>query len=553
MTFADLAAHPSLDRAIAARGYETPTPVQAAVLAPEHRDVDLLVSAQTGSGKTAAFGLALAQTLLGEAERLPRAQAPLALVIAPTRELALQVQRELAWLYEPAGGRLASCVGGMEMRREMQVLRAGAHLVVGTPGRLCDHLERRTLDLSNLKAVVLDEADEMLDMGFRDDLERILKAAPKERRTLLFSATIPRGIEELATRYQKGARRIAATPPTEAHRDIEYRAHLVSPREREHAVVNVLREAEVTGAIVFVSTREAVNHLHANLVERGFAAVALSGELSQPERTRALKALRDGRAKVLVATDVAARGLDLPDVGLIIHADLPHDAQVLQHRSGRTGRAGKKGVSVLLVPPGLRRAADRLVREARVKPAWKPVPTPDKIHRLDEERLVADAGALAVDVTEEDRQVAKRLLEGRPAEEVAALLASVLRERRPAPEELPITQGIPTEAPPPRAEPLRARASSSTSWFTLNVGREENADPRWLVPLLCRRGQVTKNDIGAIRILPHETRVEITAHAAERFASFVAKPDTQDRKIRILPGSPPPATLRPIRPTKPKP
>src|SRR4051812_28363757 len=202
--------HPALARALAAQGYEEPTPVQAAVLAaaPDH---DLLVSAQTGSGKTVAFGLAAAGPLLGPAERFGRASAPLGLVIAPTRELAMQVSRELTWLYADAGVRVETCVGGMDARREQRALSAGCHIVVGTPGRLRDHLERGNLDLSALRVVVLDEADEMLDLGFREDLEEILDSTPVARRTLLFSATIAKDIATLARRFQREAVRIDTT------------------------------------------------------------------------------------------------------------------------------------------------------------------------------------------------------------------------------------------------------------------------------------------------------------------------------------------------------
>ncbi|HEX9052386.1 MAG TPA: DEAD/DEAH box helicase, partial [Anaeromyxobacter sp.] len=410
MTFASIGAHPALRPALATRGYAAPTPVQAAVLAPELAARDLLVSSRTGSGKTVAFGLLVADAALGDATAFPPAGAPLALVVAPTRELAVQVQRELAWLYADAGGRVASCVGGMDPRREARALAEGAHVVVGTPGRLRDHLERGNLDLSSLAAVVLDEADEMLDMGFREELEAILDATPPARRTVLFSATLPRPIVELARRYTRDAARVAATPPDEAHADIEYRAHLVAPREREHAIVNVLRALSPPSALVFRATRESVQHLASSLGERGFEVVAISGEMAQPERTRALKALRDGRARVLVATDVAARGLDLPGVAVVLHGDLPRDAQALQHRSGRTGRAGRKGVAVLLATPAERFRLERMLREARIRATWAPVPPPEEIRARDAERLASEIAALAADAGEEDRDAARRLL-----------------------------------------------------------------------------------------------------------------------------------------------
>jgi ATP-dependent RNA helicase DeaD len=434
MAFPEL--HPSLLRALAARNYTEPTPVQQAVLRPQAAGRDLLVSAQTGSGKTAAYGLTLGETLLGEAPRLGRPKHPLALVVAPTRELALQVQQELTWLLADAGGRVISCVGGMDIRREQRALGAGAHVIVGTPGRLADHLDRGFLVLSDIQAVVLDEADEMLDFGFREELELLLNATPPERRTMMFSATLPKAILGLAKLYQRDALRMALSSENEQHGDIEYRAFLIGPRDTEHAVVNSLRFFDVQGALVFCSTREAVRHLHANLRERGFSVVALSGELKQHERTTALQALRDGRARVCVATDVAARGLDMPDLGLVIHADLPQNKQALLHRSGRTGRAGRKGLSVMIVPAQHRGAGERLLASAKIKALWTPAPSADSIRARDEENLVREIVAMADAPAEEDLAAARVLLGERTAEELTAILVRIRRERLPAPEVL---------------------------------------------------------------------------------------------------------------------
>ncbi len=427
--------HPSLARALSERDYTEATPVQAAVLADNAADRDLLVSAQTGSGKTVAYGLALGGTLLGEAERLDFATLPVALIVAPTRELALQVHRELEWLYKPAGGRIVACVGGMDPKVERRKLQSGAHIVVGTPGRLRDHIERGGLDVSQLRAVVLDEADEMLDMGFREDLEFILETTPRERRTLLFSATMPRSIETMAKRYQRDAMRIEVKGDSGGHADIEYRAVRIVPNEVEHAVVNLLRFFEAPSAIIFCNTRNAVRHLQTTLLERGFSVVALSGELSQNDRNHALQALRDGRARVCVATDVAARGIDLPNLSLVIHAELPSDPEVLQHRSGRTGRAGKKGTSVLLVPLSRRRKAEGLMASARVVPVWSGPPTAEEILELDQQRLMQDP-MLQEPPAEEDVAMAQTLLAGRSAEEIAAALVRVWRAQLPAAEEV---------------------------------------------------------------------------------------------------------------------
>jgi ATP-dependent RNA helicase DeaD len=545
-------AHPSLAQALTERGYAEPTPVQAAVLAPEASGRDLLVSAQTGSGKTVAFGLAIAATLLGEAERFSPPAEPLALVVAPTRELALQVQRELTWLYEPAGAKVASCIGGMDIRREARSLAEGCHLVVGTPGRLRDHLERGRLDTGKLRAVVLDEADEMLDLGFREDLEFILDATPAKRRTLLFSATIPRDIATLARRYQQNALRLDTVDQSQPHRDIIYKAVRIAPNEIEHAVVNVLRFFESPGALVFCHTREAVRHLHGSLVERGFAAVALSGELSQKERSHALQSLRDGRARVCVATDVAARGIDLPDLGLVIHADLPGDRETLLHRSGRTGRAGRKGTCVLLVPYTRRRKAERLLTEAAVEASWAPAPSADEIRARDRERLAEDL-ALAEEPSEEDRAMARVLLAQRSPEEIAAALARVHRARLPAPEELFDGGPASRDGRPPRARNERAPGrngpedrgfgSPGMVLFRMSVGRRNDADPRWLVPIICRLGHVTKKEIGLIRIFDRETQFEIAEPIAARFAAAVRR-SGDDQDIRIEPAGAGPSAVK---------
>ena len=528
-----------LAAALVARGYEAPTAVQAAVVQPEAEGRDLIVSAQTGSGKTVAFGLAMAPQLLEEDGAIGPAGAPLAIAIAPTRELALQVARELGWLYGQTGARIATCVGGMDPSRERRSLSHGAHIVVGTPGRLRDHLERGALDLSALRVAVLDEADEMLDMGFREDLEQILDGTPDGRRTLLFSATMPKPIVALARRYQRDAVRIETLSADRGHGDIAYQAVVVAPSDIENAVVNLLRLHEPDTAILFCATREAVRHLHASLVERGFDAVALSGEHSQNERNHALQALRDRRARVCVATDVAARGIDLPSLSLVIHVELPRDAEALQHRSGRTGRAGKKGTAVLIVPFQRRRRVEGMLRQLQIPVEWVPVPSPDDINAADRERLLVKLSE-PVELDDDDRALAARLLSERPAEEIAAMLVRAHRARLPAPEEM--ISGAPERRERVSDEP---RAGfEDTVWFRMNIGRRHNADPRWLLPLLCRRGHITKGEVGAIRIAAEESAFEIPRAIAAKFVAAVKRTATPDDDLRIeaMQGPPGPAT-----------
>ena len=543
---------PALAEALATRGYETLTQVQSAVIAPELAGQDLLVSAQTGSGKTVAFGLAMAADLLGTESKFQNADAPLALIVAPTRELAQQVARELQWLYASTGARLATCVGGMDMREEKKALARGAHIVIGTPGRLSDHIKRGSLVTSDMRAVVLDEADEMLDMGFRDELELILQGTPESRRTLLFSATVPKGIAALAGRYQRNAVRVMTEAEKSQHVDIEYKALLVAPGDEENAIVNIVRHSDSESALVFCTTRAAVNKLMSRMGNRGFPVVALSGELSQKERTNALQSLRDGRARVCIATDVAARGLDLQNLGLVIHADLPRDPQTLLHRSGRTGRAGRKGVSALLVAPKGRRRVERLLRDAKIDAIWGKPPTAEEINALDDARLLADP-ALSRPVHESEADMIAKLLEMHGAEQIAAAFLRKQREGRSAPEDL---RDVDDRAPTPRAdrgdwtdrEPREKRPRTErkgfedAAWVSLNIGRKKNAEARWLLPMLCKAGGLSREDIGAIRINPSSTHVELTKEAADRFFATLGDGNSLEKGIRAFPldGAPAP-------------
>jgi ATP-dependent RNA helicase DeaD len=499
----------ALQDALDARGYDTLTPVQEAVLNPGYVGADLLVSAQTGSGKTLGFGLAIAPTIL-EDETFGPAGAPLALVIAPTRELALQVKRELAWLYTQAGVVMASTVGGMDMRDERRALERGAHIVVATPGRLRDHIMRSSIDLSQCRAVILDEADEMLDLGFREDLEFILGEAPEDRQTLLFSATVPPQIAKLAKSYQRDAIRVVTKSETSQHADIAYRAMLVNDRDTDNAVINTLRYYEAPNAIVFANTRAMVNRLTTRLSNRGFQVVALSGELSQTERTHALQAMRDGRAQVCVATDVAARGIDLPNLDLVVHAELPSNHETLLHRSGRTGRAGRKGVSALIVTPKVRKKAERILGMAKLKSDWGSAPSADEVLARDEDRMFADP-AWETPVGESEEAVVNRLVAEKTPEQIAVAYLRMFREQHTAPEELS----------DPGAKPEKREEFGPSVWFAVSGGRAADAEPRRILPMVCGAGDLSKDDIGAIRIQQDHSLVQIKESSVARFLNAV--------------------------------
>ncbi|MDA5095534.1 DEAD/DEAH box helicase [Aliiroseovarius sp. KMU-50] len=498
---------PTLAKALADKGYDTLTDVQEAVTNPELVDQDMLVSAQTGSGKTVGFGLAIAPTIL-DGEAFGPAATPLALVIAPTRELAMQVKFELSWLYAHTGARIASCVGGMDQRTERRALERGAHIVVGTPGRLRDHITRGALVLDALKAVVLDEADEMLDMGFKEDLEFMLDATPEERRSLLFSATVSPLISKLAKQYQRDAVRVSTVSKEKQHADIEYQALRVADRDEEHAIINILRYHDAQNAIVFANTRATVNRLTTRLSNRGLPVVCLSGELSQAERSNALQSMRDGRARVCVATDVAARGIDLPMLDLVIHAELPTNTEGLLHRSGRTGRAGRKGTSALIVPPKMVKRAERLLRWAKITAKWDLPPSADEIRTRDVERLM-EHPTWNEGLTGDEGQLAGDLIARFTPEQIATACIRLHRVQFSAPEEL-----AEIGARPARRED---KDFGPSTWFSLSVGRKQNAEPRWLLPMLCRSGNLDKNDIGAIRVQGRETFVELSNDSVEKF------------------------------------
>jgi ATP-dependent RNA helicase DeaD len=543
-SFSDLAIPAPLAEAIAARGYERPTAVQTAVAGAEHAGRDLLVSSETGSGKTLAFGVALAEALLAGAAPDQRRAGPRALVVVPTRELAAQVRDELGWLYARTSARLAVFTGGTDVRGDLARLRPGIDLAVGTPGRLVDLVGRKSLRLDAVRAVVLDEADEMLDMGFREDLETVLAARPEGCRTLMFSATLPEPILALAARYQRDAVRVDARARTggaasAGHQDITYVAHLVAMGEKLPAVVNVLRRRRGQRAIVFGTTREGVAELHEQLTRRGFRAVVLSGDRAQSERNRALSALRAGEADLLVATNVAARGLDLPDVDLVVHADLPLNAEALTHRSGRTGRAGRKGTSVLLATVAERRKAERLLASARVPFTWTAPPDERDIARAAEAELAAalvDAARAGGDAPEagDARELAARL--GDEVEREALLVVLLARELGRMPTGEPLTpvdlraRPASTKAGP---RPTRGDFTRAAVVFEVNLGRSQKAEPGWLLPLICRRGGVTRREVGAIRVGAQATEFEISSEAADDFALASGEMDPRAPHVRF--------------------
>jgi len=537
-----------LSRALESKGFAELTEVQQAVLNPELAGRDLRMSSQTGSGKTVAIGFVLASALEGIEPNPKRARVarPRVLLIAPTRELAQQIARELGWLYRPLDARVAVVTGGTSIGRDFQDLGDQPHVLVGTPGRLVDHLERESLDLSQLRAVVLDEADEMLDMGFRDELTRILDDTPEERRTHLVSATLPREVLRLANRYQRDAARVEGTRAGAAHADISHIGHVVRPNDRLPALINLLLAEPDRRTLVFVRTRNATTEVANALIGNGFSAGALSGEMGQRERNSMLDAFRRNAVRILVATDVAARGLDIEDVAQVIHLDLPENPEVLTHRSGRTGRAGNKGTSIALVPRGSRNRFEQHARRAGITISWRPVPSPTTIRAAADARLVDAIGETRV-TDPRLRALAETLLDGAdPTDVVTALLTRSDHAGPCAPHTV-----HEVAAPPPRKGKApykdhprnersnghgpRGKDDGSFTPFHVSWGASGGANASRLLAMVCRRGGVRSQHIGAIRVGPHRSVVDVASHLADEFARAAEQPDTRNPRVKIRP------------------
>jgi ATP-dependent RNA helicase DeaD len=537
--------------ALEKRGFTELTQVQSAVLAAGAGDRDLQISSQTGSGKTVAIGLALAPPLLEAATTRDGARFLRALVIVPTRELAVQVSEELRWLYASIPGLTIECVtGGSSVGQERRRLSARPTIVVGTPGRLNDHISRNAIDCRSVAEVVLDEADRMLDMGFREELESILDETPADRSTHLVSATFPPAIQKLARKYQNDPLSVEGTRLGAANQDIEHVGHMIRFQDRYATIVNLLLLAKDQRTLMFVNTRVEASELASRLVADGFTAAPISGELEQSERTRTLESFRTGGTTVLVATDVAARGLDISEVSMVIHTDAPRDAESYTHRAGRTGRAGRKGRSVLLASPQRRGKVEFLLRRAKVSIKWSDAPTAAAVEKSLAKRArkrLRESLAAAPEPTEKQLAHATALLEDMDAPALVACLVELAREDKKI---VPRDVGTVTESAPAgraragrktdRNRPERPRDRFKTERdspehargkfkadrnrpvrrernfskhpvnFEINWGRRDGATPQRLVAMLCRRGDIESRMIGAIDLDPRRATFELS-------------------------------------------
>jgi ATP-dependent RNA helicase DeaD len=529
-----------LGTVLSERGFTELTPIQTAVLDPKVAGRDLRISSQTGSGKTVALGLVVAEDVasaVGQKNIGPVRARPAVVLVAPTRELAIQLAEELSWLFKPLGATVVSLTGGTSLGIDFRELKRNPQVLVGTPGRMRDHLERGSLELDRVTVVALDEADEMLAMGFEEEVSAILEATPSDRRTHMVSATFPPSVRSVAARHQHDALMIAGTDPGKSNTDIDFHTMIVPQNQALSALVNVLLIEPDAKTLIFVRTRVDTAGLSDALADLGFSARPLSGDLNQRERTNTLNAFRRGQTPILVATDVAARGLDVQDITQVIHVHLPDNAELLTHRSGRTGRAGRKGRTLIFVPPRAARRVDFMLRHAGITAPRIDIPNRDDIHKAADQRLLEQFSEIDTDSRgDSDRlhTVAADLLQGRdPIAVVATLLGEADHGGPCAPREIePVSFREDRDSHSNRP---RGRRPSGGNWarFQVSWGKHHGADPGRLLAIVCRRGGITSSDVGAISIGGRSSMVEVNPKIARAFARSVGRPDPRDPRIKF--------------------
>ncbi|MEB3981193.1 DEAD/DEAH box helicase [Mycobacterium sp. 663a-19] len=505
-TFADLQIHPSVLRAVADVGYESPTAIQAATIPALMAGSDVVGLAQTGTGKTAAFAIPILSRIDATSN------ATQALVLAPTRELALQV----AEAFSRYGAHLPkvnvlSIYGGSSYGVQLAGLRRGAQVVVGTPGRVIDHLERGTLDLSRVDYLVLDEADEMLAMGFADDVERILSETPEYKQVALFSATMPAPIRKLTAKYLHDPLEVSTKAKTATAENISQRYIQVAGPRKMDALTRVLEVEPFEAMIVFVRTKQATEEVAEKLRARGFSAAAINGDIPQAQRERTIAALRDGGIDILVATDVAARGLDVERISHVVNYDIPHDTESYVHRIGRTGRAGRSGTALLFVAPRERHLLKAIEKATRQTLTEAALPTVEDVNA---QRVARFADSITDALGAPGIELFRKLVEdyGRehdvPMADIAAALALQSRDGE---------EFLMAPDPPPerrrehRDRREKPRQTRPFSTYRISVGKRHKIGPGAIVGAIANEGGLHRSDFGHIAIGPDFSLVELPA------------------------------------------
>ena len=537
--FADLALAPELLHALSGLGYEEPTPIQQAAIPPLLEGRDLVGQAATGTGKTAAFALPVLQRVLREGGR----PEPLALVLVPTRELAVQVSEAMHRYGHEIGARVVPIYGGQPIGRQLRALDRGADVVVATPGRALDHITRGTLDLRGLAIVVLDEADEMLDMGFAEDIEAILGNTPKSRQTALFSATMPPRINGMVRRHLRDPVRVELGHQAPADGLLVQQSAYIVPRGHKPAALGRVLDLEApAAAVVFCRTRDEVDRLTETLNGRGYRAEALHGGMDQQQRDRVMSRLRGGSIDLLVATDVAARGLDIEQLTHVVNYDVPSGPELYVHRIGRVGRAGREGTAITLVEPREHRMLKAFERATGQRIAAEQLPT---VADLRARRLELTRGALRESLLEDDLETFRAVVEPLAEEfdlfEVALAAVKLAHETSGTidEEELPEAELRPADdrSGPRKAsgrDQRRARpATAGTTRLFVGVGRASGVRPQDLVGAITGESRLSGKDIGAIEIADRFSLVEVPESAADDVIAALRQTSIKGRKATV--------------------
>jgi ATP-dependent RNA helicase DeaD len=523
VTFADLGLSGPVLKALSDVGYETPSPIQAATIPPLLAGRDVVGLAQTGTGKTAAFALPILS-------RLDLSQkTPQALVLAPTRELALQVCEAFErYAGHIRGVHVLPVYGGQGYGVQLSALRRGVHVVVGTPGRIMDHLEKGTLDLSELRFLVLDEADEMLNMGFAEDVETILADTPEDKNVALFSATMPSQIRRISKKYLREPEEITVKNKTATASNITQRYLLVSYPQKVDALTRILEVENFEGMIVFVRTKNETETLAEKLRARGFSAMAINGDVAQVQRERTVNQLKSGKLDILVATDVAARGLDVERISHVVNYDIPTDTESYVHRIGRTGRAGRSGDAISFVTPRERYLLKHIEKATRQPLAQMQLPTVEDVNTTRLSRF-DDAITEALGQTgriERFRDIIGHYVQEHdvPEVDVAAALAVVAQGETPllldpAAEVAPRREDRPDRGPrrdtrdtrEPRERRPRGRTDVPMATYRIEVGKRHKVEPRQIVGAIANEGGLSRQDFGHIDIRGDHSLVELPA------------------------------------------
>lgn len=509
-TFADLQIHPAVLQAVSDVGYESPSPIQAATIPALLAGSDVVGLAQTGTGKTAAFAIPILSRID------PANKTTQALVLAPTRELALQVSEAFSrYAAHLPQINVLPIYGGQSYTVQLSGLKRGAQVVVGTPGRVIDHLERGTLDLSHLDYLVLDEADEMLQMGFAEDVERILADTPEYRQVALFSATMPPAIRKITNRYLHDAVEVAVKSKTATAENITQRYFQVAGNRKMDALTRILEVEPFEAMIVFVRTKQATEEVAEKLRARGFSAAAINGDINQAQRERTITALKDSSIDILVATDVAARGLDVERISHVLNYDIPHDPESYVHRIGRTGRAGRSGTALLFVSPRERHLLKSIEKVTRQQVTEAQLPSVDDVNA---QRVEKFRDSITDSIGAPGFETFRKLVEGYerdfnvPMADIAAALALLSRDGE---------QFLMTEPPPEKRRedrpdrgdkergPRKTRDDLAT--YRVAVGKRHKVGPGSIVGAIANEGKLHRSDFGKVTVKNDFSLVELPA------------------------------------------